>query len=98
VYSGSFVARRLSTARDETKLRSALASGEGANLVCLELFDGESSDSSAVEATARIGGLLKQARHGVPSETLDPSDRGHAGALDSESDDRSKPALRCWKR
>jgi hypothetical protein len=39
-----------------------------------------------VEATARLGGLLEPARHGVPRETLEPSDRGDADALDSESD------------
>ena len=45
---------------------------------------------------ARIGGLLDPARHGVPRETLEPSDRGDGDALDSEGDnlvERSSPML-----
>ena len=61
---------------------------EGANLVCLELLDDEIGDRSPIEATARIGSLLKPARHGIPGETLDPSDREDADALDSEGDNR----------
>ena len=72
--------------RRENPRWPVLVSGKGTNLVCLELLDGETGDRSPIEATARIGCLLEPARHGVPRDTRDPSDRGDADALDSEGD------------
>ena len=81
--------------RGEDPCRPILASGERANLVRLKLLDSESDGPSVVEATARIGCLLEPARHGVPPDTRDPSDRGDADALDSQCDDRveSSPSM-----
>ena len=40
-----------------------------------------------VKATANIGGLLEPPGHGISGNSFDPSNRGNADALDSESDD-----------
>ena len=60
---------------------------ESANLVRLELLDGESGDRLVVESTTHLGCPLEPAGDGVPGNPLDPRDPGNADTLDSESDD-----------
>ena len=56
----------------------------------MKLFDSDSRDRLAIETTAHLGCPLEPARDGVPGNPLDPSNRGNADTLDSESDDRIK--------
>ena len=76
--------------RREDPSGAALAADERVELIRLKLFDSDSRDRLAVETTAHLGCPLEPARDGVPGNPLDPSNRGNADTLDSESDDRIK--------
>ena len=76
--------------RREDPSGAALAADERVELIRLKLFDSDSRDRLAIETTAHLGCPLEPARDGVPGNPLDPSNRGNADTLDSESDDRIK--------
>ena len=73
---------------DEDLRWPRLAADEGANFIGLELLDDEAGQPALVEATAHVGCMLKPSSDGVPGNSLDPSNRGNADTLDSESHHR----------
>ena len=67
----------------EDPARPFLATNERADLIGLELLDGESDDRLAVESTTSVRRPLEPASHGIPGNPLDPSSRGNADTFDS---------------
>ena len=64
-----------------------LTTDERANLVGLNLLDGQSSDRSIVESMAGVGGPFEPAIDRVPGDSLDARNGGLVQAFDAEGSD-----------
>ena len=78
---------RIDVDRDEYPDRLLLATDDRANLVGLQLLDGQARNASIIESMTGVGGPFKPAIDRMPGDSLDSCDGGLVQAFDAEGGD-----------